>query len=77
MNAYLPKRLNQLFTPHEVWTAPQIGLAGYNDTKLLNELDKRSIDIFITIDSNIEYQQSFIGREFGTIIIHSLTNCFE
>ena len=60
----LPKRLNQLFSGHEVWTVPQIGLAGFNDKELLNELDKR----------NIEYQQSLSGRRFSTIIIHSLTN---
>jgi len=70
----LPKRLIQLFPDHETWTVPQIGLAGSKDGNLLDELDARNIDIFITIDGNIEYQQRFIDRKFGTIIIHSVTN---
>ena len=70
----LPKKLTQIFNDHDVWTVPQIGLAGFNDSDLLNELNKRDIDIFITIDGNIEYQQKFIDREFGTIVIQSVTN---
>jgi len=70
----LPKRLTQIFSNHEAWTVPQIGLAGTNDKKLLNELDARGIDVFITIDGNIEYQQKFSNRSFGTIIIRSVTN---
>jgi len=73
----LPKRLTQLFPNHEVWTVPQIGLAGYTDTDLLNELDTREIDVFITIDSNIKYQQLFSNRHFGTIIIRSVSNRFS
>ena len=52
----------------------QIGLAGFNDSQLLDELDKRGIDIFITIDGNIEYQQQFMDRKFGTIVIQSVSN---
>jgi len=70
----LPKRLSQIFSNHEVWTVPQIGLAGASDSQLLTELDTRNIDVFITIDGNIEYQQSFIDRKFGTVVIRSVTN---
>ncbi len=73
----LPKRLIHIFTKHEVWTVPQIGLSGAKDRKLLDELDTRKIDIFITIDGNIEYQQRFSNRAFGTIIIRSVTNRLE
>jgi len=73
----LPKALNRLFPLHEVWTVPQIGLAGYSDKELLSELDERNIDVFITVDGNIEYQQSFKNRQFGTIVIRSVTNRFS
>ena len=49
------------------------GLNGY----LLDELDAKEIDVFITIDGNIEFQQRFIGRKFGTVIIRSVTNRLE
>jgi len=73
----LPKRITQFFTNDEVWTVPQIGLNGHKDTELLNELDKQNIDVFITIDGNIEYQQQFNNRTFGTIIIRSVSNRFS
>ncbi len=77
IDEYLPKRLTHVFTKHEVWTVPQIGLARAKDRKLLDELDNRNIDVFITIDGNIEYQQRFSNKSFGTIIIRSVTNRLE
>ena len=72
----LPKRLIRFFAGYDVNTVPQIGLGGYKDGELLSELDKRSINVFITIDGNIEYQQQFTNRGFGTIIIRAVSNRF-
>ncbi|MCF6245591.1 MAG: hypothetical protein L3J43_11230 [Sulfurovum sp.] len=73
----LPKRVTNFFKNDEAWTVPQIGLGGYKDSALLDELDKRNIDIFITIDGNIEHQQQFKNRRFGTIVIRSVSNRFS
>jgi hypothetical protein len=73
----LPKRVTSFFKDDECWTVPQIGLGGYKDTVLLDELDKRNIDIFVTIDGNIEYQQQFKNRLFGTIVLRSVSNRFS
>ena len=67
----------QFFTKDEVCSVPQIGLGGCSDSKLLKELEKRKIDLFITIDGNIEYQQQFNNKSFGTIVIRSVSNRFE
>jgi len=74
----LPKRVITFFkeTEYEVWSIPQIGLGGYSDKDLLDALDKKEIDLFITIDGNIEYQQNFKNRTFGTMIIRSVSNRF-
>jgi predicted nuclease of predicted toxin-antitoxin system len=72
----LPKRLTRFFSDKDVKTVPQIGLAGCKDSELLKELDKLNIDVFITIDGNIEYQQQFANRTFGTIIIRAVSNRF-
>ena len=69
--------MTQFFKDDEAWTVPQIGLGGYKDTVLLEELDKRNIDLFITIDGNIEYQQQFKNRNYGTIIIRAVSNRFS
>ena len=73
----LPKRVTSFFEDDDAWTVPQLGLNGYRDTELLDELDKRNIDIFITIDGNIEYQQQFNNRTFRTIIIRAVSNRFS
>ena len=73
----LPKRVTQFFEKGRAYTVPQIGLSGAKDTALLNELDKREIDVFITIDGNIEYQEQFINRKFGTVVIISVSNRFN
>ena len=73
----LPKKITQFFQEHDVWTVPQISLGGSADTVLLDELNARDIDVFITIDGNIEYQQQFKNRVFGTIVIRSVSNRFS
>ncbi len=73
----LPKRVTSFFNDDECWTVPQIGLGGYKDSALLDELDKRDIDIFVTIDGNIEYQQQFKNSSFGTIVLRSVSNRFS
>ncbi len=73
----LPKRITQFFPEDEVWTVPQIGLSGSTDKMLLDELDARNIEVFITIDGNIEYQQQFKNRVFGTVIIRAVSNRFS
>ena len=73
----LTKRVVHFFAKYEVWTVPQIGLSGAKASMLLDELDQRNIDLFITIDGNIEYQQAFVNRVFATIVIRSVSNRFE
>jgi len=73
----LPKKLRIFFKEHTVWTVPQIGLQGAKDKDLLEELDKKGIDCFITIDGNIEYQQQFKNRSFSTIVVRSYSNRFK
>ena len=74
----LPKKLTKLIPPtDQVFTVPQIGLAGSTDSDLLDALDSKGINIFITIDGNIEFQQQFKGRGFGTVIIRAISNRFQ
>ena len=73
----LPKKLTKLITADQVLTVPQIGLAGSTDSDLLDALDSKGINIFITIDGNIEFQQQFKDRSFGTVIIRAISNRFQ
>ena len=74
----LPKKLRTVFPgKYEAYTVPQLGLNGYSDHDLLEELSKRGIDCFITIDGNMEYQQALSRQSFGTIVLRSPSNRFS
>ena len=73
----MSKRLTQFFEKDSVYTVPLIGLSGSTDSELLEELDRRGVDIFIIIDGNIEYQQQFLKRKFGTVVILAVSNRFS
>ena len=70
------KKLAELIPVDQVFTVPQIGLAGSSDSDLLDALDSKGIDVFIIIDGNIEFQQQFKNRKFGTIVIRAISNRF-
>lgn len=52
----LPRRLNRLFTGHEVKTARQMNWHGLGNGKLLAVADPH-FDAFVTVDKNLIYQQ--------------------
>ncbi|MFZ1389376.1 MAG: hypothetical protein WBP46_17480 [Thiolinea sp.] len=72
----LPKRLASLIDA-EVKTVPQLGLAGTKDKELLVKLEALQIDVFITIDGNLEFQQNFKNRSFGTVVVRAVSNRFQ
>lgn len=71
----LPRRLGRLFPGHDVRTVPQAGLAGLKNGKLLAAI-RGHCDVFITIDSNLEYQQNLTGLAFAVVVIHARSNRF-
>ena len=73
----LPKRVRKFLEGEEVYTVPQIGLAGAADGELLRELAAKGIDCFVTIDGNMEYQQVLKKQPFGTIVIRSHSNRYS
>jgi len=70
----LPKRLKNLFAGDEAYTIVQMRLGGLKDGPLLEELAKRGIDCFITIDGNMEYQQRLAWQPFCTVILRCASN---
>ncbi|MEM1295267.1 MAG: hypothetical protein AAGH89_07870 [Verrucomicrobiota bacterium] len=73
----LLKRLsNYLIEDFEVTTVPQAGFAGYKNGKRLAAI-KGEYDVFVTIDSNLEYQQNLSGTEIGIIVVRADSNRLE
>lgn len=69
----LPKRLGNYITGHDVITVPGAGLAGLSNGKLLTAVSKR-FDVFITIDGNMEYQQTLVNFNVLIVVLRAGSN---
>lgn len=69
----LPKQLRKHLPGHRVLTVQELGFAGFRNGKLLNAISGKC-DAFITVDSNISYQQNLPVLPFASIILKARSN---
>ena len=69
----LPKRLKRELTDYEVRTVPEMGWAGVKNGVLLR-LAETQFDVFLTVDSNLMYQQNITARNLGIVALVALSN---
>jgi len=55
----IDERFRRAFSGHDCQTARYAGLTGLKNGKLLNAAETAGFGVMITVDQNIEYQQSF------------------
>ena len=69
----LPYDLAQALAKHEVVTVQGLGWSGLENGELLRRADGH-IDAFITMDSNLQFQQRLEELPLGVIVIHARSN---
>ena len=69
----VPRALRDDIPGHEVRTVAEVGWAGVKNGELLR-LAATAFDVLITVDRNLEYQQSFKGVSLAVIVIHASSN---
>ena len=69
----LPRGLKQHLPGHHVVTVPEAGWAGTKNGALLR-LAAGNVDAFVTIDSNVAYQQSLTNVSFVVVVLIARTN---
>jgi hypothetical protein len=69
----LPRGLKKHLREHEVKTVPEAGWAGKKNGELLR-LAGGSVDVFVTIDSNLVYQQTVGVLSFGVVVLVARSN---
>ena len=69
----LPRKLGNLLLNHDVRTTPQMGWASLKNGQLLSRAVGQ-FDIFVTIDSNLSYQQDIERLKIGIVVIHARSN---
>jgi len=69
----LPRDLARALPGHDVVTVHALGWSGLKNGELLRRAAGR-VEAFITMDSNLEFQQRLVGLPFGVVVIHARSN---
>lgn len=69
----LPRKLKRELTGHEVYTVPEMGWASQKNGALLALMVGR-FDVFLTIDSNLKYQQELADVEIAFVVLKARNN---
>ena len=69
----VPRALRHDVPGHEVTTVAEAGWAGVTNGELLR-LAATRFDVMITVDRNLEYQQSFAALRIAVIVINATSN---
>lgn len=67
------QRLAREIVGHFVSTVPQMGWANIKNGELLRRAE-REFDAFITVDSNLAFQQNLPKFNLAVIVLHAPTN---
>jgi predicted nuclease of predicted toxin-antitoxin system len=69
----LPRKLKQELPGHEVKTVPEMGWASKKNGELLRLMSDQ-FDVFLTIDSNLRYQQDLTAEHVACIVLRAYNN---
>jgi predicted nuclease of predicted toxin-antitoxin system len=72
----LPRRLGKLLIGHEVATVQRSGWAGIKNGRLL-ALAATRFEVFLTMDSNLEYQQNLATLPVAVRVLDAVSNRIE
>lgn len=72
----LPRRLVREFPGFSVTTVQREGWGGLSNGELLSKVEPE-FDVFITMDTNIVYQQDLSGLAFCLIVLHAPNSRYE
>ena len=69
--------LNAKLSQHQVFTVPEMGWAGVKNGALLRLIQGAAIDVFVTIDGNLQYQQNLKGVNLAIIVLRAPDNTLD
>jgi Domain of unknown function (DUF5615) len=77
LDEQLPRQLAQELIGHEVTTVQQQGWAGLTNGELLRRAPDEGLDVFVTADQNIEFQQNLARSSLCVIVLVAPSNALE
>lgn len=73
LDSCVPRRLAASLKVHEVTTAPRMGWGDLDDGPLLDAMAGH-FDVWVTVDTNLPYQQRLDYRPFAVVVLKAKTN---
>jgi len=77
LDEQLPRQLAREITGHEVTTVQQRGWAGLKNGELLRRAADAGLEVFVTADRNLEYQQNLARSPLGVVVLVAPSNALE
>jgi hypothetical protein len=65
----VPIGVRKILRAHDVRTVYQMGWAGLLNGDLLDQAEKTGIEVFVTSDQNIPFQQNFAARPIAVVVL--------
>ena len=64
----LPRKFKNYFPNYECLSVPEAGLAGRSNGELLSLAEAADVQVFLTLDQGIEYQQNLSRRHIAVVV---------
>lgn len=77
LDEQLPRKLAFELTGHEVSTVQQEGWAGLRNGELLQAAAMRGIEVFVTKDQSLEFQQNLARAEIAVVVLNAPSHDLE
>jgi hypothetical protein len=68
----LDHALRKLLGPHEIVTAAYAGWAGLKNRELLRAAEDNGIDVLLTGDKTLRYEQNLVGRRLAIVALSAI-----
>jgi hypothetical protein len=70
----VPRPLRRHLTGHNVSTAQEMGWAGLENGALLKAMTAAGLDVFVTVDQNLRYQQNLRAAGVAVVVLVAVSN---
>lgn len=77
LDEQLPRKLAVELVGHQVSTVQQEGWAGFQNGDLLRAAANRGIEVFVTKDQSLEYQQNLTNAGIAVVVLMAQSHDIE
>ena len=73
----VPRKLRQHFVQHDCYAVPDLGWSGKKNGELLTLAEQNAVEVFVTVDQGIEYEQNIAGRRLGIVVLKAKSSRYS